>query len=370
MVLVFGKFDTYFFFADLLWRNCILSSGTEQVCIFMAIQKRIISWIVFLIHSNLSHDFVSVKQPGRKIFLILFLLGLVAFVGSVVLTVMAAKNSKYCFTNIRSKLAMSTDIKMRSEFSHNSDGHIYFPFWPYFPLWILMYTPPVTIIVLSLVLMLFCFKVLIGFQKVKIEEFCKNDSLDVGFIMAGIALPVLGFGVHLSSFILSIVTNISLWGDGLLLNYQSYFVFFIFTFTGLLAVICVSQPKSQFSRFILFLLSISVFAVSIFMIIQQTKFYVNNDLDSEIRHRCQNSTKTDEFCLWEKDNDEYIRQQECARSSFNDSNYCQPSKKLICIPLPKKCDGVIDLLPSNQSRSLKRCEEETSYGDFITLTGS
>jgi hypothetical protein len=221
--------------------------------------------------------------------------------------------------------------------------------------------------------LLFCLKVLIEFQKDKIEEFCKNDSLDVAFVTAGIALPVLGFGVHLSSFILSIVANKFLWGDGMLLSYQSHFGFFIFTFTGLLALICVSQPKSRLSQLVLFLLSISVFAVSIFMIIQQTKFYVNQDLDSEIRHRCQNSTKTDEFCLWEKNNDENIRKLECVRSSFNNTNYvlnCEPPKKSICIPLAKKCDGVIDLLPSNQSRSLKRCEEETWYGDFITLTGN
>ena len=314
--------------------------------------------------------FVSVKQPGRKIFLILFFLGLLAFVGSVVLTVVSSKNSRYCFTNIRSKLTMSTEDEMRSEFAHNSDGHIYFPFWPYFPLWILMFTPPVTIIVLSLALMLFCLKVLIRFQKDKIEEFCKNDSLDVAFVTAGIALPVLGFGVHLLSFILSIVTNIYLWDDGVLLNHQSYFGFFIFTFTGLSALICVSQPKSQFSRFVLFLLSVSVFAVSIFMIIQQTKFYVNQDLDSEIHHRCENSTKTDEFCLWEKDIDEYSRPRECVRSSVYDSNYLLNCKKLICIPLAKKCDGVIDMLPSNQCKGLKRCEEDTAFGDFFTLTGN
>jgi hypothetical protein len=145
-----GSLILFFSFVICCGETAFLALGMNKYTNLLQYKKGLSLGLSSLFILTSVMTFVSVKQPGRKIFLILFLLGLLAFVGSVVLTVMSAKTSRYGFTNIISKLTVTTEAEMRSEFAHNSDGHIYFPFWPYFPLWALMCTPPVTIIVLSL----------------------------------------------------------------------------------------------------------------------------------------------------------------------------------------------------------------------------
>ena len=61
-----GSLILFFFFRDLLWRNCFFGSRNEQVHKFIAIQKRIIAWIVFFIHSNFSHDFCVSQTTWKK----------------------------------------------------------------------------------------------------------------------------------------------------------------------------------------------------------------------------------------------------------------------------------------------------------------
>ena len=313
---------------------------------------------LFILTSVLT--FAVVKLPGRKMFLTLFLFGLLSLVGSVVLTVMSAKYHRNTLAYIGiDKLTRSTEDTVRNYFSHDADGHVYYPYWPYFHLVTLMCTPAVTIIVFSFALMVFCLNVLILFKNDKIHNFEKIDSFDVSFVTAGISLPIVGFGVHLSCFVLSNVTASFLRRVSMAMEYQNYFGFFLFAFTGLASLICLSQPRRQFFQFILFLLSIALFAVSIFMIIQQTQFHVDQELNSENRGQCKNSNNTNDFCLRMKSVP--------SGCQFYSSSYrdCQPKITTICIPMDKRCDGVIDLLPFNETETFFTCENEDNQRNQV-----
>ena len=294
--------------------------------------------------------FVAVKLPSRKIFLILFLLGVLSFIGSVALTIKSAINYGNIIDFIVIKLTRSTEDTTKNYFARNADGHIYFPYWLYFHLLILASSQAATIVVLSFALMLFCLNVLIRIREEKIKEFYKIDFFDVPFVTAGIALPILGFGVHFSYFVLSYITHSSS-ANFMLFNFLKYFGFLIFAFAGLSSLLSLSQPRSQCLRFVLLLLAITVFVVSIFMIFEQTQWYINHKRNEENQGQCKNSNNTTEFCIWKND-------PSLPRGCQGSSSYCPPRRKSICIPMEKKCDGFIDLLPYNNSETFFRCEED------------
>ena len=103
-------------------------------------------------------------------------------------------------------------------------------------------------------------------------------------------------------------------------------------------------------------MSVTVFAVSTYMLVNQVKFFQPAQQENILTWMNSNDTK--QFCLWTA-----IPDGNCGKGSNytfhhdNDKN-CDPEKHLVCIPMSKKCDGIIDMFSNGNG----------SYRFFISQT--
>ena len=249
---------------------------------------------------------VAFRHPGRKMLLLLITFGIFSLIGSCGLTYFA--------------LLLYGDglLYLPQHFYIDYD----FPSWPYY-LVISMGTPVVTVVPLSTVVIILCLHLLLDpkHHRKNDKMLDEEETIDKGFELVGFLFPGFGFGFHFCYFVLSILANQSHKGpDPYDMKFLSLEVVFVYTFTGLLAIVNKSRKTPLFQRSLLLLLSACDFYLSVKMLTNQYEMF-----------------------------------EEQRKSSVFHLN---------CIPEAMRCNGKIDLLPSEARIAIDDCGfESENYQD-------
>jgi hypothetical protein len=303
--------------------------------------------VLFFISGSVCH-FV-VRKPSRKMLYLLLIFGLISFIGSIVLTVVSLKF--YAIENFFDYDGFwNYADKFDLYFAKNVDGNYYFPLWPYHYLLTVMCTPVSTVVALSKALTILCLHILITYKNKrnsdKTKDLTESSAEDIGLKLTGFLLVLLGFGFLISTFQQVNLTFASMWYS---MKIDCLIVNFIFTFAGLFCMLC--KPKYTIHRFTLLLMAATVFAVSTYMVVNQTKFF--HEAQREHRLTLMDSNETEQFCLWTFEN--------CDSTNIfyhHKDELCGPERNLVCISQAKKCDGIIDMF-SNGNGSYSFFESKT-----------
>ncbi len=146
-----------------------------------------------------------------------------------------------------------------------------------------------------------------------------------------------------------------------------YRVYFVFTFAAFVSL--SSKSRHMMHHFSLFVLSVTVFSVSTYMLVNQVKFLHESQLESSHRLIRMENNDTKQFCLWTA-----IPDGNCGKGSLNNTflddnaELCSPERHLVCIPMTKKCDGMIDMF-SNGNGSyrffVRQTDKASIHGGWI-----
>jgi hypothetical protein len=191
--------------------------------------------------------FALASRASRKLLSATLFAALATFAASIVASNASARNVGYAFSSIMSEYRGQTGLEdMQRSFWHDSNGRLYYPFMPFFPLVVMVSTPVLPVVVASFFVIFFCLGSLLTFQGERnidgIKEQKSSQGTDVPLLLAGLGLAALGLGVLVSVFVLS---NVTLHQNGGWNAHNSrlqlYLVTLSFLFAAMTAIACAGS---------------------------------------------------------------------------------------------------------------------------------